>query len=95
MPETQKINGHEVTEPRLSKIYEQTYKVGATIKTINFEAENDLDADEKSIKYVRFLASSMTAKVVRVGVPKKFAIDVDEEIIRLKKLIDSGRSPFY
>lgn len=94
MPETAILNGSD-KKLDLNKIYELNYKIGPTLKSVKFEASSDLDAKEKGDKFVNFINGLTTAKCVLIGNPKKFAIDIDDEITRLKKLVDQGRSPFH
>lgn len=93
MPETLSQNGEH--KLKLDKIYELTFKVGPALKTLRFEAESDLDAQEKGTKYVKFVDGLSTSKAILIGHPKKFAVNIEDEIIRIKKLVDSGRSPFF
>lgn len=80
---------------RINKIYELTYKLGPAIKSIRFEAEDESDAETKGNRFIRFIDGLTTSKATMVGRPKKFAIEIDEEMGRIKKLVDQGRNPFY
>jgi len=93
MPETIQSNGE--LKLKLDKIYELNFKIGPAMKTLRFEAENDLEAEEHAKKYVKFVDGISTAKVVQIGHAKKFAVRIDDEITRLKKLVDQGRSPYF
>lgn len=80
---------------KLDKIYELNYKLGPAVKTLRFDAESDLDAQEKGQKFVKYIGSLSTSRAIMLGTPKKFAVDIDDEIGRLQKLVDEGRSPIF
>jgi len=80
---------------KIDKIYELNFKIGPALKILRFEAENDTEAEEKGHKYVKFVDGLSTAKAILIGRPKKFAVDIDDEIGRIKKLVNEGRTPFF
>ena len=80
---------------QIDKIYELNFKIGPALKTLRFEAANDLEAREKGDKFVRFVDGLSTAKAVLIGHPKKFAVDIEDEINRIQKLVNAGRSPYF
>ncbi len=62
------------------EIYRLRYKKGAIIREENFLAKNPDHAFDLAKKYISYLLSKENTKIILIGKPEKFCLDIEKEI---------------